>query len=159
MSKIEREKGDRLPPDVSGRGVRVAGVIMVAIFRVPWRLDFIIFRITGVIIVLALIPLKALIGKEALTGSEGDKQGLGGIPLVALLLPTSIQGLTKLFSLMKEVRRPLVSKMISRSVIMDTYPCVTLVPTTNALVILLANKILVICTPLTDHGAHKSDKA
>ena len=111
------------------------------------------------IITLALVPLKTMVRKNALIGSEGGIIGLGGIPLVTLLLPTSIQGLTKLFSLMKEVRRPLVSKMISRLVYMDAYPSITSVPTTNALVILLANKILVICTPLTDHGAHESDKA
>ena len=110
------------------------------------------------IITLALVPLKTLIRKNALIGSEGGIIRLGGIPLVTLLLPTSIQGLTKLFSLVSKVRRPLVSKMISRLVYMDAYPSITSVPTTNALVILLANKILVICTPLTDDRAHESNE-
>ena len=42
------------------------------------------------IITLALVPLKTLVRKNALIGSEGGVIGLGGIPLVALLLPSGV---------------------------------------------------------------------
>ena len=106
------------------------------------------------IISLALTPLKVTVRKKSTDGSGGGKVRHGGIPLIALLLPTSIQSMTKLFSLVSKIRGTLVSMMTSRLATMDAYPSITLVPTTNALVIIFINKIFVVCTPLADNRTY-----
>ena len=78
---------------------------------------------------MALVPPKAIIMRTHNAFFGWGLVDTRGKPLITLLLPTAIQSVTKLFSLvMKKVARPLVCIVTTGLVKSRAFPCVDLVP-------------------------------